>query len=295
MLIVISGASGFVGRAVTAQLRENGHDVRRLVRRAATLPNEISWDPARRALDPAALEGADVVINLAGENIGAGRWTVRRRAAIRSSRINATATLVAAVTQSATRPSVWLNASAIGCYGDRGDEVLTEDSPLGQGFLPEVCRDWETEANRVQASGVRVACLRLGLVLAQEGGALAKMRPVFRLGLGGRLGSGRQWMSWVHRDDVVQVVLRALADDRYAGPINVVAPEAVRNSDFTRALGRAWKRPTALPVPGWALRLAFGDMADATLLASSRVVPAKLSGLGYVFRFGSLESALAAG
>lgn len=294
MKIVVAGASGLVGSALVPALRAAGHDVHRLVRRAARAPDEIAWDPACGEIDAARLAGTEAAINLAGENIGASRWTASRRAAIRRSRIEATRTLVAAIRALPRPPQVLLNASATGFYGDRGDEVLTERSTLGRGFLPEVCAAWEAEAGAAEKSGVRVARLRFGVVLAREGGALAKMLPPFRLGLGGRLGSGRQWMNWISRDDLVAAILHTLTDARCAGPINCVAPEPVTNAAFTVALGRVLRRPAVLPAPAWALRLVLGAMADEALLASSRAVPAALQSRGFVFRHAEVESALRA-
>ena len=294
MKIVVAGAAGLVGTALVPALRAAGHDVRRLVRRAASAPDEIAWDPATGSLDPAQLSGVDAVINLAGENVGAGRWTARRREEILRSRVAATRTLVAAIKTAARPPGVLLNASAVGFYGDRGDECLDESSAIGGGFLPEVCLAWETHAQVAAAAGVRVAVLRFGVVLAGRGGALAKMLPLFRLGLGGRLGSGQQWMSWVSLDDAVGAILHALHEPRCTGPINIVAPEPVTNAVFTAALGRALRRPAVLPAPAWALRLALGAMADGALLASTRAEPAQLRTTRFVFRHATITEALAA-
>lgn len=293
MRIIIAGASGLIGHSLAAALRADGHDVQRLVRSQPRAADEIPWHPARHELDPARLEGADAIVNLAGENLGAGRWTPPRRERILRSRVDATGTLVEAIARTVRRPAVLVNASAVGYYGDRGDEELTEDATAGQGFLPEVCLAWESDAQRATTLGVRVVCLRLGVVLAREGGALDRMVPLFRLGIGGRLGSGRQWMSWVTRDDVLGIIAQALSDPRFAGAINVVAPDVVTNAEFTRALGAVLHRPTLLPAPAWALRLALGDMADAALLASTRAVPARLQALGYQFRHPDLSEALA--
>ena len=266
--------------------------MRCLVRRGEGGADSIPWDPANRVLAPEALASSDAIINLAGENVSAGHWNRPRREAILRSRINATATLVCAMQQIRPRPAVLVNASAIGVYGDRREETLTEASAPGIGFLPEVCGAWEAEAVRATELGVRVVCLRFGLVLARDGGALSKMLPLFRLGLGGRLGSGRQWMGWVHRDDAIGVINAALTEPLYAGPFNVVAPEPIRNAGFAAALGRAVRRPAVVPAPAFALRLAFGAMADEALLASTRAVPAKLEGLGFAFAFPTLDTAL---
>ncbi len=294
MKIALAGSSGLVGAALVPALRAAGHEVRRLVRRAPRAADENAWDPARGEIDGAALAGVDAVINLAGENIGAGRWTPVRREAIRSSRVDATRTLVAALRAAAPRPRVLINASACGFYGDRGEAWLDEGSAKGRGFLPEVCEAWEGEAGAAEALGVRVVRLRFGLVLAREGGALARMLPLFRAGLGGRLGSGRQWMSWIGRADAVAAIGHALAERRCAGAMNLVAPEPVTNATFAATLGRALRRPAVLPAPAWALRLVFGAMADEALLASTRAEPAQLRATGFVFRHPTLRQALAA-
>ena len=293
MNVVIAGASGFIGEAVVRALRDQEHEVLRLVRRGAERSDEAAWAPAKGQLDPRVVSGVDAVINLAGENIAGGRWSKARRTRLLQSRVEATATLVGAMARAAAKPRVLLNASAVGFYGDRGDEVLTEASAAGDGFLTEVCRAWETEAAKATALGVRTVFLRFGTVLDRDGGALARMLPLFRLGLGGRLGGGRQWMSWVHRDDVVRVIEHALHDERLAGVVNVVSPEPVRNADFTAALGRALRRPTPLPAPAFALHAAFGALADEALLGSTRARPVRLEEHGYRFRFPTLDAALA--
>lgn len=296
MKIVVAGASGMVGRALVPTLRSAGHEVWRLVRgRAAAGRDEIAWDPARGEVDRGRLEGIDAIVNLAGENIGSGRWTAARREQILRSRVDATRTLVAAIGALERRPRVLLNASAAGFYGDRGDEVLTEASPIGQGFLPEVCLAWETHADGARRFGVRTVRLRFGIILARQDGALAKMLPLFRLGLGGRMGSGRQWMSWIALDDVVGAIRHALEHERCAGAMNLVAPQPVTNAEFAATLGRVLHRPAFLPAPAWALRLFLGKkMADEALLASTRAAPAQLRETGYAFRYPALEAALRA-
>jgi uncharacterized protein len=297
MKIVIAGASGAVGSALGPALRAAGHDVRRLVRRTAQAADEIAWDPAAGEIDLAALErggAVEAVINLAGENVGAGRWTAARRERILRSRVDATRTLVLALPKLARKPAVFLSASAVGFYGDRGDEVLTEASAIGHGLLPEVCLAWETHAEGAARGGVRTVLLRFGVVLTRSGGALAKMLPLFKLGLGGRLGHGRQWMSWVAIDDVIGVVSHALTDSRCVGPINVVASGAVTNAEFAATLGRVLRRPAILPAPAWALRLLLGQMADEALLASVRAAPKRLEQISYGFRQPTLETALRA-
>lgn len=294
MKILIAGASGLIGRAATRHLRDAGHDVCKLVRRNATAADEIPWQPENVVLSPSAMENVDAILNLSGENVGAGRWTKRRRERILRSRVDATRTLVTAIAKARRKPQVFVSASAVGYYGDRGDHVVTEQTFIGHGFLPEVCLAWETHAEGAGRLGVRTVILRLGMVLAPGGGALAKMLPVFRRGLGGRLGGGEQWMSWVSIEDVVGVIAAALTDSRYAGPVNVVAPEPVTNREFTAALGAALRRPTPLPVPGLVLRLLFGGMADEALLASANVEPRRLQELGYRFRHPHLPAALQA-
>jgi uncharacterized protein (TIGR01777 family) len=291
MHILVAGASGFLGHALVPALRAAGHDVHRLVRTAAAAPDAIAWDPARHVLEPELLDGVDAVVNLAGENIAAGRWTKVRRSRILRSRVDATTTIIDALSAMRRRPAILINASAVGWYGDRGDEELTESSRPGTGFLPDVCQAWEQQAEQAVRLGMRTVVLRLGTILAADGGALGKMLPLFRLGLGGRLGRGEQWMSWVARDDVIGIIEAALADVRYAGPLNVVAPYPVRNRGFTIELARALHRPTFAPVPAWALRIAFGRMADEALLASTRAVPERLLRLGYRFKVPTLTDA----
>jgi uncharacterized protein (TIGR01777 family) len=295
MKIVVAGASGLVGSALVPALRAQGHDVRRLVRRAPKVEDEIAWDPARGELERERFAGTQVVINLAGENLASGRWTAARRERIRRSRIEATRTLVAAMAAADPRPAVLINASAVGFYGDRGDAVQTETSGKGEGFLADVCEAWEAEAARATESGARVAYLRFGVILAAQGGALAKMLPVFRLGLGGRLGSGRQWMSWITLTDVVAAIGHVVHDTRAAGAINAVAPGAVTNRDFTQALGTVLHRPVVFPIPAWALRAAVGQgMADEALLGSTRATPQRLNELGFTFQHPTIDEALAA-
>jgi hypothetical protein len=295
MRILLAGASGLIGSALVPALRAAGHEPVRLVRRPAAAPDEVFWDPVRGEVEWPKLGAIDAIVNLAGENVGASRWTAARREAIFRSRVDATRTLVALIAKLPRKPAVFVSASAVGYYGDRGDERLDERAAIGRGFLPEVCLAWETHAEGAARAGVRTVLLRFGVVLARGGGALTKMLPVFRLGLGGRLGNGRQWMSWVALADAVGAVQHALATPALSGPVNVVAPGAVTNAEFTVALGRVLGRPTVFPVPAFALRLAVGPgMADEALLASTRAVPAALPASGFAFRQGDLESALRA-
>ncbi len=290
--ILISGASGLIGRALTSVLTTEGYTVIRLVRRPTVGADEIYWNPARGELAAAALGEVHAVIHLAGENVAGGRWTTQRKTAILQSRVASTRLLVSALVNRPVRPEVCLSASATGYYGDRGDERLDETSAPGEGFLTEVCRAWESELVPAVAAGIRTVALRTGVVLTPQGGALGKMLPAFRCGLGGRLGSGRQWLSWIALDDMLGVILHALRDPQAHGPLNAVAPGAVTNAEFTATLARVLRRPAWLPVPALGLRLLFGEMADATLLASARVAPAQLQRLGFDFRFPQLESAL---
>lgn len=284
MRIAISGSSGFVGRAVVADLRQAGHEVVPLLRPGVVQPGAAAWDPATGALDHAALGRVDAVVHLAGENVAGGRWTDARKRRIADSRGPATERLCASFAALPQPPRVLIAASATGIYGSRGDEELDERSTLGTDFLAGVARAWEAGTEPLRAVGTRVVNLRLGMVLDPSGGALRKMLPPFRLGLGGRLGSGRQWMSWITRDDLLRVVRLALEQDSLAGPVLAVAPEPVPNARFTAALGTALHRPAWLPVPAPVLRLLFGEMASALLLGSQRCRPAALLQTG--FRFG---------
>jgi len=293
MKILISGSSGLVGRALVPHLTKGGHQVVRLVR-APPAPGEaaVFWDPDAGTLDAAPLEGFDAVIHLAGEGIAAGRWTEAKKARIRDSRVKGTALLAGRIERLSRPPGVLLCASAIGYYGDRGDEVLKEDSPPGKDFLAGVCQAWEAAADPAARIGVRVVRHRIGVILSPNGGALAKMLLPFKLGLGGRIGDGRQFMSWIAIDDVVGALDHALATKLLRGPVNTVSPNPVTNAEFTATLGRVLRRPTIFPMPAFAARLAFGEMADALLLSSQRVVPERLMTSGYRFRYPDLEAAL---
>jgi uncharacterized protein (TIGR01777 family) len=298
MRIIVSGATGLIGSALTAALQGQGHHVTALTRSRPTAragsPPAIQWNPSANLLEAAALEGAGAVVHLAGENIAAARWTPEFKARLRDSRIGPTRLLAHTLAGLRGPPPVLLCASAVGIYGNRGDEVLTEDSPPGTGFLAELGRDWEAAAEPARAAGLRVIHLRFGVVLSARGGALAKMLPLFRAGLAGPLGHGRQWWPWLSLADAVGILQFALAHLDLCGPVNAVAPQAVTNAEFTHTLGRVLHRPTRLPVPAWALRLAVGEMADAALLASARVEPVRLRAGGYPFVHPTLESALRA-
>jgi uncharacterized protein (TIGR01777 family) len=292
MKIAVAGATGFIGTALTAHLAAAGHRVVRLVRRKPDASRgDVAWDPSRGVLDPAVLDGVAAVVNLAGEPV-AERWTAERKRRIKASRVEATALLAKTVVGLPRPPRVLVNASAIGIYGDRGDEVLDESSPPGSGFLADVARAWEDAAKPVAERGIRTVFTRFGIVLSVAGGALEKMLPPFKIGAGGRLGSGKQWMSWVALDDVVAAVDFAITSDRLSGPVNVVAPNPVTNTEFTQELGHAIRRPALAAVPGFALRLAYGEMGETVLLSSQRVVPHALERAGFAFRHPLLRDAL---
>jgi uncharacterized protein (TIGR01777 family) len=292
MKIAVTGASGLLGSAFVPFLTAGGHEVRRLVRRAPQSEEEIRWDPARGEIAAAALEGVAAVVHLSGENVAAGRWTDARKARIRTSRIDSTRTLARALASLKQRPKVLISASAIGYYGDRGEEWVTESSRPADDFLAELAVDWEAAAGPAAEAGIRVAHPRIGVVLSPAGGALGKLLPPFRLGLGGVVGPGSQYMSWVALDDVLAGLHHALVDESVSGPFNLVAPEPVTNREFTKTLGRVLGRPTVAPLPAFVLKAVLGEMADATLLASTRVRPDRLLSSGYRFRFPHLEGAL---
>jgi uncharacterized protein len=295
MKILISGASGLVGKALVSVLRAEGHSVVRLVRPgSAASPGDIDWDPTAATISVSAMEGAEAVVHLSGASIAQGRWTPARKAILRSSRIDTTRVLVDALASLRQKPRVFVCASAIGCYGNRSDEILTESSAIGTDFLALLVRDWEAEANRAEQSGIRTVLLRFGVILSGEGGALLQMLLPFKFGLGGRLSSGEQWMSWIALEDAVGIVRAALANERFAGPLNVVAPSPLRNAGFTRIAAAALHRPAIFAAPAFALRIALGEMADALLLASQRVIPERLLAAGYSFQFAEFETALRA-
>ena len=291
MNVTLTGATGFLGKHIVATLLETGHHPHLLVRNPpAHLPAGVDFSLWPTAAGE-ALQSADAVIHLMGEPV-AQRWSDEVKTRIRSSRVDGTRRLAEALASMPDKPRVVVSASAIGYYGERGDETLTESSPPGQGFLADLCVEWEKTAGLIEALGIRVVKIRIGLVLGKDGGALAKMLPPFRLGIGGKLGSGRQWMSWIHIDDLAALFRFALENPALAGPVNGTAPNPVPNAEFTRELGHALHRPALFPVPAFALRALYGEMAGM-ILASQRVLPKAAQSAGYAFRYPNLPTALA--
>jgi uncharacterized protein (TIGR01777 family) len=296
-LILVTGASGLVGSALIPSLEQQGHRVIRAVRTDPRGENEIRWRPLESpeeipTKEREAFEKIDAVVHLAGENIAAGRWNDERKDKIRSSRVDATRNLVSLLRQLSSPPSTFISASAVGGYPSEGDQEMTEDSPLGDGFLGNLCRDWENAASMMEEVGTRVVRLRIGLVLSPDGGILAKLLPLFRFCLGSRIGSGRQWMSWIDLDDLVQIIRWVLADPSISGVLNCTAPGAVRNIDFTTTLAAALRRPVAPPVPAFVIKLLMGEMGQRLVLEGPRVISKRLKQLGYRFLSPDLPSSL---
>lgn len=290
IVIAITGASGMIGQALTRSLRAAGHTVRPISRRLVA--HGILWDPARGRLDPGDLDGVTAVVHLAGENIGASRWTAARKARLRDSRLGPTRLLADTLARLSQPPAVLISASAVGIYGDRGDEELDEHSTLGADFLATLAAEWETAADPARAAGIRVVHPRFGVVLSPTGGALARLLPPYRLGLGGPVGSGKQWLPWIALADVEGMIAHLIHSSRLVGAVNGVAPQQVTNAEFGRTLARVVHRPAVIPLPALALRLLLGEMADATILASQRVVSSVLKQSNYRWRFPTLEAAL---
>lgn len=290
--VVISGASGLVGSHLQQSLSRAGHTVRPLVRRAPRHAGEIPWHPDRGELCADDLEGCDAVVNLSGESIAAGRWSAARKTRLRESRIRSTELLAGTIARLRRPPRVLVSASAVGYYGDRGDAVLDESSPAGRGFLPELCGAWEAACEPARSAGVRVVNLRIGLVLSRAGGALRAVRPLFGFGLGGVIGSGRQFMSWIALRDLLGAIQFALTSESLHGAVNATAPVPVTNRDFTRTLGRVLRRPAVLPAPGFAIRAVLGEMGRSLLLEGCRAVPRALLTAGFEFALPELEPAL---
>ncbi|HYY93831.1 MAG TPA: TIGR01777 family oxidoreductase [Pyrinomonadaceae bacterium] len=297
MKVIVTGSTGLVGRALVRSLLSDGQEVTRLVRGGAQEfrapgTKAVQWEPEKGVVNAAELEGHDAAVHLAGDPIAEGRWDDEKKRRIRESRVKGTRLLAETLAGLSERPRVLVSASATGFYGDRGDEALHEESASGEDFLSEVCREWEKATLAASQAGIRVVHLRIGFVLSAEGGGLPKMLTPFKLGLGGRVGSGRQYISWLTLDELVSIIRRALEDEHLRGPVNAVTPTPVTNLEFTQTLGHVLGRPTFLPVPAFAARLAFGEMADAILLSSTRAVPARLQEAGYQFVHPELEGAL---
>lgn len=291
--VAVTGASGLVGRELVPTLRRSGFDILRLVRRAPGAADEVRWDPVAGVIDTQRLEGITGAVHLAGDNVASGRWTDAKKVKIRESRIRGTALLAGALAELSPKPRVLVSASAIGYYGARGDEPLAESATQGAGFLASVCGEWEAAAAVAREAGIRVVHPRIGIVLAPRGGALAKMKVPFLLGVGGRIGDGTQYMSWITLEDLVSALVFALRRDELEGPVNFVSPTPVTNADFTATLGRVLQRPTLFPVPKFALRLGAGaDMANEMLIGGARVVPASLHAHGFRWEHTTLEPAL---
>lgn len=298
MKILVIGSTGLVGTALVSDLKQAGHTVCRLVRPGTSTEAirgtegfDVKWDPATGELGAAGV-GADAVVNLAGASIAGGRWTAERKKILRTSRVDTTRALVNALAKMAVRPRVFVSASATGYYGNRGNELLNEESPPGTGFLSEIAGEWEAEAEKAEALGIRVVRARFGVILARKGGALPQMARPFRFGVGGRIGSGQQWISWIALEDTVAILRFTLENGVVRGPVNVVSPQPVRNVELTKALASALHRPALFPAPAFALRLMLGEMADALLLSSQRVAPAQLEKLGYSFLHPNLATTL---
>ncbi len=287
--ILVSGVSGPIGAALLPSLKTHGYAITRLVRGAATGKDQISWNPGA-PIAPEAVSGFDAVVHLAGESI-VGRWTDEKKRKIRESRVAGTSTLAQALAQAQAKPQVFVCSSAIGYYGDRGNEILNEQSAAGTGFLPDVCREWEAATQAAVRAGIRTVQMRTGVVLSPKGGALGKMLTPFKMGVGGKIGNGQQWMSWIDVQDMVGAIHHIL-DSKLQGPVNMVAPNPVTNSEFAKTLASVLSRPAIFPVPAFAVKLAFGEMGETVLLGSQRVEPAQLVSSGYPFLYSTLRASL---
>ena len=290
MKVVVSGASGLIGSALVPALEAAGHDVLRLVRRDARGASEVPWDPGAGSVDAARLAGVDAAVSLSGANLNR-RWTAARKREIRDSRVSSTSLLARTLAELEPRPRVFVSSGGCGIYGDRGDEVLTEESELGTGFLADVGRAWEAAAEPARAAGLRVVSLRQGMVLTRDGGALRQMLLPFKLGVGGRVASGRQWWSWVSLDDLVAAYLFVL-ESELSGPVNLASPSPVTSAAFAKALGRALHRPAVLPVPAFTIKVLFGERGEAVVLEGQRTLPARLLDAGFTFSYADLDAAL---
>ena len=292
MKVLITGASGLIGRALQKSFKEKGYEMLLASRKEATDPGHVQWDAETGFAEPEKLEGIDAVVHLAGESVSGLRWTDEKKQAIHDSRVLGTRSVVAAISKLKTKPKVFILSAAIGFYGDRGDEEMTETSAAGDTFLAEVSKDWEAEGRRAEDSGVRTVLLRTGIVLSKDGGALGTMLTPFKFGVGGVVGSGKQWMSWISLDDQIRVINFAIENENIRGAINAVSPNPVTNQEFTKTLGDVLYRPTILPLPEFAVSMVFGEMGDALLLASTRVLPKRLEDAGFEFKYPELKPAI---
>ena len=293
MNVFVTGASGLIGKKLVALLELDGHQVTSLTRRKPSKSNERQYDPAAASLDPQILEGCDVLVHLSGESIAEGRWTDAKKKRIRESRVDSTRLLARTIAQLTPQPKAFIVGSAIGFYGDRGDDLLTETSPAGDGFLADVCQEWEAAAEPAREANIRTVHVRTGIVLAKEGGALKAMLTPFKMGVGGIMGNGKQHWSWISIDDIARMFQKAVTDESISGPINGTAPNPVTNKEFTKALGKALSRPTIFPMPAFAAKLVLGEMAEALILSSARVTPEVPTRHGFEFAHPNLDDALA--
>jgi len=292
MKIAISGASGLLGSEFSAYLLSKGHKVFRLVRRKPNNEDEIQWNPVSGMIEKEKLENMTAIVNFSGKNIGLGRWTVKRKKVLFDSRIMSTRLLAETMTQLKNPPQTFLSSSAVGYYGDRGSTLLNEGAEPGKGFLSDLCVEWEKATESAMKAGIRVVQMRNGVVLTSKGGALSSMLPAFKMGVGGKLGSGKQYFSWILIDDFVRAAYHLLVSDNIQTPVNVNSPEVVTNYEFTKLLGKALRRPAILPVPGFVLKLLFGQVAEEILLSSTYALPQILMGSGFEFKYAGLEDAL---
>jgi len=292
MKVAITGATGLIGSTLSQRLRQGSHEVVKIVRGAQAQAPNIAWDPVKGTIDSASLEGVDAVVHLAGESIAAKRWSDEQKKKIRDSRVDGTKLLSTTIASLTRPPKVFVSASAIGFYGDRGNEALTETSSSGTGFLADVCKEWETATQPAKDKDIRVVNVRTGVALSTKGGALQKMLPIFLLGGGGIIGDGNQYMSWLSLDDEIGAIEFALTTDSLSGPVNIVSPNPVTNKEFTRVMGEVLHRPTIFPLPAFAARIIMGEMADELLLSSQKVIPEKLTAAGYKFVYPGLKEAL---
>lgn len=295
MKVLIAGSSGLVGKALVEALKKRGDIPLCLVRREARQDNELFWNPLTGTLNKSQLTDIDAVVNLAGENIADGRWTAEKKKRMRDSRILTTQNLIRNISTLDKLPQVWINASAVGYYGDTGSIAIDESGPVGKGFLAELCKEWEAAADEAAQLGIRTVKLRIGMVLSPKGGALRKMSPFFKWGLGGKIGSGKQYMSWISIDDLIAMILFALDNQSLSGAINAVSPQPVTNSAFTKAFGKVLNRPTFFPLPAFVARLVFGEMADEVLLMNTQAVPQVMIERGFSFIHPHIEQALIVG